>query len=92
MASYKLKQFNANSSIVNYLDNKFPDIKVIPGEDLNIERMKVRYLIMMLNDPDTYPTMECIAKDMNISERGIFRMIKRYGILLKTGRHSKAKN
>lgn len=68
------------------LDEKFPNIKVFPKEDLNIERMKVRCLKMMLNDPDLYPTIRHIEKDLCLSQRSIFRLLKKYKIPTTKGR------
>ena len=80
MNQFKKRTEFIGSDYLKMLHEKFPNIKVIEGEDLNIERMRVKYLKMMLNDPETYPTMQHIANDMNITERSIYRLMRLYEI------------
>lgn len=71
-----MKEYSNMSAI----DEKYPHIKYVDGENLNIEFHIRRIIEMCWNDFDKYRTVGDIAVAMNFSEREIFRRAKIYGL------------
>lgn len=59
-------------------DLLFPEYRINPNEDLNLERMYIVYLRLFWSDLETYPTIETIAKKMNLKPRKVFTLSKKY--------------
>ena len=64
------------SALYQHICNKYPDIKVIPGEDLNLERMQARMVYSCWINTSKFPTVLDIAFFIGVTERQIYRIAK----------------
>jgi DNA-binding phage protein len=62
------------------LQNYFPHIKYVEGEDLNLERNTVKILRKCWKDVNRFRTISDIAKATSMSERTIHKYAKTYGL------------
>lgn len=57
------------------LEEKFPNIKYVDGEDLNLKRAKLRLVKFCIEQKKKFKSVENIAKLTGISPRSIHQII-----------------
>ena len=80
-----------SNELYEHICKKYPDIEY-NGEDLRLENLHAKLITGMWSDKDNYPNIKFIADKMNLTERSIYKMAKKYGLksrvyYIKTKQH-----
>jgi len=75
-----MKYLKTDGSYFRFLEQRFPEIKYTPGEDLNIENVKKDIFTRCWKNTERYKKVGDVANVLGLSVTTTYKLAKDYGL------------
>jgi hypothetical protein len=80
-----LKKINNMDTNITLIDQKFPEVEYVEGEDLNIENMKQRIIIKAWYDTARFHDLNDIAVNIGVGTKTLYFYAKKLKLPKRSG-------